>query len=287
MRPRNLMTVLLVAALTASGCLGGGKAAPKVADPTHGGLEGRVIDDESFPVFGANLSFVGLVGLKTVTGPNGTFQFDAVPAGQQNLLVDAPGYPPYVQRIKIEAGNVTRNVTLRLQTISEPPPTPYVSDLVPIQGLIYCGVGLATTHTLCTGTTFGSVYTGRFPVLKGNTAVAWQLEWDDAGAGKARVLNLSWNSGSNFNRDCQAHGATGLMRICQYASSKDYNIWFDRETNVTWTVKPQIGQATNAYQDGSGVILQQHFTLYVSLFYWNHPVPEGFSPKAGFQGDKP
>ena len=80
-------------------------------------LAGRVVDEESRPVGGAELDLWawmgvrrGLIGgepLRVRTGADGRFRFDAPPAGRKVVVVRAPGHLPRVRQMTDVSGSLT------------------------------------------------------------------------------------------------------------------------------------------------------------------------------------
>lgn len=77
-----------------------------------GGLDGAITDHDGEPVEDATL-VVEATGAETTTGSDGSFEFDALPAGSQEVTVEADGFESKTTSIDIEAGTtVTQNLQL-------------------------------------------------------------------------------------------------------------------------------------------------------------------------------
>ena len=114
---RKRMSALAATAVSAWLFIG---AAPLLA---QGAVSGTVTDAESLaPVAGAQVFVAGTV-IGTLSGANGTYRLDGVPAGEQTLTVRLIGYRELSQTVTVQSGQVAtadfavEQTALRLQDI--------------------------------------------------------------------------------------------------------------------------------------------------------------------------
>ena len=84
-------------------------------------LEGRVTDPLGGTINGAvvTLNSPGTAARTTRTGVDGTFSFDAVPAGSVTLNVEAPGFEPSMQTVSLTATTAPVAVVMRVAGVVE------------------------------------------------------------------------------------------------------------------------------------------------------------------------
>jgi subtilisin family serine protease len=90
-------------------------------DPAVGSVSGTVTAESGGAISGATVS-IPTLGLTSTTGGDGSFAFTEVPAGEQEVHVEADGYEPASQVVSVpDGGTVTADFTLTpLSPPSEP-----------------------------------------------------------------------------------------------------------------------------------------------------------------------
>ncbi|MBI2078285.1 MAG: carboxypeptidase regulatory-like domain-containing protein [Euryarchaeota archaeon] len=131
---RKLVGWIIAAAVAASGCLAGdGPAVEENTTPTEepvssefvepepgvfvavnrGSVRGTVTNEEEIAIKGARASLVG-TNFYADTNETGSFLFENVSLGPQQLSVVAPGFQAYLADLNVEAGKVTDAVVVLL-----------------------------------------------------------------------------------------------------------------------------------------------------------------------------
>src|SRR3954469_21595106 len=84
-------------------------------------VRGRVADTQGGGVGGAAVSLSSSSGrrLEAVTGADGGFALDAVPAGPYTLRVEAAGFAPWSQRVSSGPGSGALTITLQVAGLNE------------------------------------------------------------------------------------------------------------------------------------------------------------------------
>ena len=128
-----------------------------------GSLNGKVEDGQGHPVAGALVTFPNYK-LTTTTAEDGSYSFDYIPSGPQNITVSAEGFADYNKQVTIEEAGTTLNIELtKLQTYTYRGVA--TSDKGnPLAGAVVAASGYAHTETttLADGSfSLAGLYAGR------------------------------------------------------------------------------------------------------------------------------
>jgi hypothetical protein len=289
----------------------GGNGGPGESDPEapaefgadDGAIEGRVVDDEYNPVEHAAVTLVERE-IKTRTAASGRFQFSHVAPGTYTLLGEAPGHEPSALRVVVKAGSKTET-GLQLVRI-EPDHVPYHVTLSPWNGYYGCGVGFhaAQTADYCGGPTIGTVtlppidsnsnWTHSFRGEAGLNSLQTELVWTQTQFLSAKTLAVSFTSpvlGANgtFSNGCGSKGVSPLVRQCVLTPKGEDYFKNATASSRTMDLQVRLGNSqtgppasfnpTKWLDEQSGVVTQQRFTMYITLFYWGEPMDADFKAR--------
>ena len=182
----NLAVILvLLAAASASGCLGGKKeptGPPTGTGPGLGRIEGRVLEEGGLPMAGAQVR-IFLQNLQSTADAGGAYQIRDVPAGPARVVASGPDHASATRDLEIRAG-VAHLVDFVLKPLTTP--QPYNRTLT-LPGKLTCqGVqGLS-----CADAAPGEQSLHHFAVDTGIEAILIELDWDPSLPGSAARLQM-------------------------------------------------------------------------------------------------
>ena len=295
----KLVPFLALLALLLSGCASeGGDAAPQSepgdgapsveATSTTGGIRGVVVDDRIVPIKDALIK-IESSGQNVTTGEDGLFVFSGLDPGTYIIKVSHPLYSSAQTSAEVVAGDAEPK-PLKVQLIRTVFAQPYMQTLQ-YDGFIVCSAnvvlpllgGLLSEEC---GEGVGVPGVGRVGG-QGNNNVEYDFYVDGPGL-KSMVVEQSWEATSDAGKGlyspistdwlcdpfCGGHtfaeieGTSPTYRFIDNATLEPLNLTKDTAVSIfTWA-----SPATTPI----GVVLNQKYTDYVSLFYFM-PAPEGWS----------
>ncbi len=258
-------------------------------DDETGAVQGIVTNLEGLPLAGVT---VEVSGRQTQTGPDGWYGFGKLMPYTHTVRAWGDGYLPATAAVKIVQGEVQ---TADLQLPDAPAEVEYYKVLPVKRGFYGCGVGLgAAAYDPCQPATPQSQF--KFPV-----------PFEDVGIVSALQVEVVWRPPLNVpengqilavsmypapaNHKVDTNGAMNGVNvygrsplIAAYLEHNTRNDLFGQggpfETNIS--VVPYGGNTTDAQRHPgnvthSGLMFQQPYDVYVTIFYY------GAKPEAGFQ----
>lgn len=302
--------VLLIVGL--SGCSGGDSgdvtgedpARPQVADDL-GAVQGRVTDDEGLPVAGAVVAIVQL-DVQTSSGAGGAFVLNNLEPGRHTLFVNRLGFEAAGKLVDVVPGEVTTvDVVLSAIVVSEP----YVENFGPFQGYFECKAGMqaygawsGNCGSVCVvvtcvwaqslGSNDKNVFefqmssddyrsvVGAMQWLPGTSATSGELSmifsydgrggghWFCSGAGASPVQWRFERPTAEEEAECQGYTRGGDRDPAEPSTEETLMVF----ASVPF---PSFG-ASNPTGTVANVAFQQHYEMYVSVFYGD-PAPAEFS----------
>ncbi|HLE47565.1 MAG TPA: carboxypeptidase-like regulatory domain-containing protein [Candidatus Thermoplasmatota archaeon] len=293
MQPR--WSVFVVATLVLSGCVGG---SDKAASPTPSGppplvppnadwgaIEGFVYDPEVLPVANATVNIVDQT-INATTDADGYYNILHLQPGAYKLSVDVPRYQPIVRSVNVPLADVVR-VDWALRDI--PIPDPYVDDGYTRRGTLQCEVRANATGTnsnpSCselapehTGPYIPPSRDANITLLPGAEGFLVELQWEGDVPVLHQKLRVAIRAGEAATWK-QVEGPS-VLRI--EVGGKDMAAFSEfAQRNYTaeggqifFLVFP--GEAASTAAGGAGMVIQQDYTLYVTVFYRQPPIP-GYS----------
>lgn len=267
-----VLSLLLVAGVLA-GCVGGGDAedvdpptasATATATQDSGAISGLITDEEGLPVAEAQVALID-ADLEAMTDGAGTFTFNNLSAGSHKLIVQKLGYESVARTIEVALGEVTQvELTLAAVQVGQ---EPYVVPMV-FEGIIQCSTNPYYPVNVCDGVT------GEDTSLFFLEIDESQAEWEEA------VIELVWTpttaaTGQALEIDvCDVQNTTTAQAYC--SDSEHYWEFEGGESPLVMRLDDLPLEETNLYQVGIGAdwlspypAVQQRFTLYIGLCYWD------------------
>lgn len=251
-------------------------------------VSGMVVDEESLPVQGADVSIVSLPEAPTATtGADGTFSFAAIAPGIQKLVASKAGYKTHQVEVQVGAQEAVDGVQLRLVRVPDPV-KPFMT-VIPGEGFIACalkaGASTFTTIQFCEADPqHKPFYDFDVSVEDGLTSLVLELEWVPTLPGTATHLRQElWKNPNCDNGGCNP------------------DIQYEVEQGRSWNagespLKMQFGSLGNPFREGletTGattlshyshvsrandplvvVVVQQPVSHYISLFHHSEPAPD-------------
>ncbi len=308
---RNALRVGFVAiALVLSGCSSKGDdgsaededlvAPTGEHDENTCALEGIVYDDEVKVVGGAQVGLRGTDEL-TETAADGRFSFSHLQPGLYNVEASKAGFVNALRQIECVKGETNDDISLQL--VAVPDVTEAYKVLYPAMvGKIGCGVGhFSATNDLCKGTPLatGAEYRSDLPLLPDPviiTGAVYEMQWTQTSGSGGKYLSLQYEKPSSTAVDAITTLAAGTtardggvivgqspigIKIESGPSGAPLYLK-EAGSSMVFTVRPSFttqDELTNnpTGETSSKLVLQQDFTVYVSLFYNGEPIPDGFT----------
>lgn len=297
-----LLTSLAFLLLALAGCLSGddelddsggqdGDDNDQVAlGADEGGLHGRVLNDGLEPVAGATVRDRA-TDIEDTTDGNGTYRLIGLEPGDQNIVVEASGHAPTVERVELIGGELLRKDFMIERVRGADPYT----ELLHQVGFLECQVGLAVLLANCipiqnvlndlgyNPTDTEQIHKWEINPTDGLQAIVLEMVWEPT------PLTTTEEMVFLVERDGDGLGG-GTWGSVQGPSVLKYVI--DKDTpNGEGTYLPEIIEAAEddePYQtrvfppsDLGNMVFQQVFEIYASHFYYSLPgdnysaVPDG------------
>ena len=265
----------------------------------EGAVVGIVVDDELVPLAGANVTLLatGRDAALASSAADGRFQFGRVPEGPYTVIATAAGHEHAARGGAVMAGRI-EEIQLVLRALP-PEVEPRMDTLAAWEGYIGCSLGLYSFSTvdLCAPADTNSDFELRFPLRKRLNGIHWELHWRATSVLSAKYLSVLWTSPagigmtpSNVDPEdhwaeppCNGKGRTPIARTCLLRQDATNPLWDDNETPAAVQVRA-VGNNTlptanpsRWVEEQSGLVMQQRFTLYATLFYGGLEVPTAFT----------
>lgn len=269
MRARATTVVLALLAIALAGCADGDPAevvpptTSAAATPETGAIGGLVTNEEGLPVAEAQVALMD-ADLETMTDEAGAFAFNNLSAGSHKLIAQKLGYESTARTVDVTLGEVTQ-VDIQLAAV-QVGQEPFVVPMV-FEGIIQCSTNPYYPVNVCDGVT------GEDSSLFFLEIDESQAEWDEA------VIELVWTpttaaSGQALEIDvCDVQNTTTAQAYC--SDAEHYWEFAGGESPIVLRVDDLPLEETNLYQIGVGAdwlspypAVQQRFTLYVGLCFW-------------------
>jgi hypothetical protein len=187
-------TLVTVAALL-GGCLDSreGDALSTSPEPPlveYGRVAGAVLDDELRPLEGAVVE-IPETGHRAVTGPDGTFVLEDVPAGAWEVWIHAEGHASAVAEVRVPAGG-TGEIEFRVPVLPELAPR---TETIVFDGRFDC----AAEALILTGDCMivAEIALGQDPV----TEEAHEFDFPVATEWESLVFEMAWENGADNQLD--------------------------------------------------------------------------------------
>ncbi len=287
----------LLAIVALAGCSEDGSDASDLSDSSgasessrpSGRISGVVLNDEALPVAGAEVA-IDVLGLSTLTDADGLFALDRVPTGQYVVEVQAIGYVPALRTVSLTEAEGLADVEVRLE--AEPDPVTPHKDVYIENGFISCSLTIPsayeTYYTQPCGWDSHNAPAYVFPVNvnAGLVSVVLELEWTPTTGLNGQVLRQAlWKNvvctelrcePTSFDSDVfgETQGESPLKAV--YGSQaaplrKGLNLK-EPDTLVSMALVKNPDAATS--DPTPGIVIQQPFTHYVTVFYNSEPAPD-------------
>ena len=111
-----------------------------------GSLNGKVTDSEGHPVAGASVAITGYQ-IATTTAEDGSYSFDFVPSGAQNITVSAEGFADYSHAVTIEEAANNLNIPLTKLAVYTCRGVATNGKNIPLAGALVAVTGYANAET--------------------------------------------------------------------------------------------------------------------------------------------
>ncbi len=267
---RAALVVMLMVGVALAGCAGDDierNVTPSV-EPTataeSGAISGLVVNEEGLPVVGAQVALID-ADLEAMTNDAGTFAFNNLSAGAHKLIVQKLGFESTARNVDVRLGEVSQvDITLAAVQVGQ---EPYVVPMV-FEGIIQCSTNPYYPVNVCDGAT-------------GDDVSLFFLEIDETQADwKEAVIELVWTpttevTGQALEIDvCDVQNTTTSQAYC--SDAEHYWEFQGGESPIVLRLDDLPLEDTNLYQVGIGAdwlspypAVQQRFTLYIGLCYWD------------------
>lgn len=264
---------------------------PLVApDADYGGIEGFVVGADVVPIANATVALLG-TNLSSRTDATGYYALLPLPPGDYKVQANASGYAPVVRSLALGAGQGPR-IDFTLYEI--PNPEPYVDDAFVRRGQIQCTVRAdakpagQNTNPSCsdvakdqTAPYVPPTQGANISVLPGMMGLLVEVEWQGSVPLLGERLRVAVRV-SEADTWRQFEGESVLRVELGPALLADMGEYAQRNYTQTggqlfFNLYP--GEAVSTEVLGAGATFQQDYTMYVTVFYRQEPVP-GFTRAA-------
>ncbi len=249
------MAAFVLVSLVFAGCTGededGGTPGAETLEP--GTIEGEVIDRDGLPVGDATVALL-FSNETTTTDANGAFRLEEVAPGPVTLVASKPGYSSDTVRDTLqEAGRL--EVGFRLLQVPSNDPT---HQTLQFDGTIPCGLPAGAG---CGPFVEEDLPRHHFKVENGLRAMVMELEWSSPSPPIAETMRLDATAATDE--------ACGEMHATTQGQSA-LRLMMDEGFPVSG------GHQCALVFPGDDLVVEQAYTLWVTLFYYETP-DEGFS----------
>ena len=296
------VTLLLVTSAFFAGCLED-KAPTTGFQPSRqlnatadtGVIQGVVVNSAVEPIEGVTVRVLRVEAepLVTTTDMHGFFGFERVPPGDYFLEAEKPGFSKTQVSTTVLAGIADPDM-LRIQLEVDLSTLPYYEGPFVFDGFLECGVrtpaaGVAVCFALANanGNLSDDQTQVHYPIAKQPTFAQIEMNWDATQAlGSDLALRTSWGRCGAFYCD---HGLSGVSPLIVPLNSTILDQIFGNQTELynrvfaddvdatrppTPVCHPDIPSVRTAgCLTGWGLIVNQKFSMYTTLFYGYQPDP--------------
>lgn len=205
----------------------------------------------------------------------GRFAFLGLEPGSYGLVASHEGFTPAFTSVETTAGQVA-SVKLFLAPLALD--APYFEPPLEVKGFIGCGIGVSPVNpSSCTnGVNEDENHRVHFtlPVDANLTGILFEMVWTARGqfAGENLQARLVEPASASFDIAGPSPLTIAAEAMNQTYTAEPQNLTFD--VRVAPGTHPLQG---GDWRDAGGVVVGQPFTVYLTLFYRGHAVPEGFT----------
>jgi hypothetical protein len=236
-------------------------AAPTV--PSKGSISGVVVDAAIRPVAGANLTILG-PQLHAATDRDGLFTFSDLEPGLYTLSANATGFLATQTTAEVKAGATAK---VRMVLPLDTSPKPY-HTVLKYDGYIQAGSGLENeAWDLFVGEetgVFSCTCRFNFTADQAVSSFIFETTWEPTVADPAAPQDAYWTIYGPDSKGGETYESGDCLDPC----------W--GQANGTTYAPTARDFYAYVWLDSSWVVVQQKFTVYVTLFYNGMP-PAGWS----------
>lgn len=257
-------------------------------------IEGFVVDEEFVSLAGVSVQILG-TKLDTETAASGWFEFPKVAVGSYTLEFSRLGYESATRSATCSADHTTQLIVV-LEPI-EVPGQPYVSSFE-FEGRLACALGLLTLSTsdLCAFLGLDNSGKNLFEIVADGspiTGAVYEVEWTRTNALAGPCLALAYPLPRADNVTYETNGIRhGVASVVKGASPLAITLRSPgvddplHQPNPGSSLYYQVRATGSSSEEiaadplgncSSRVLLDQPFTLHVSLFHNGAIIPPGYT----------